>query len=96
MTANGQILTVSKSSNIDLYWGLKGAGHNFGIVTEATFKIYDQTNSGNHLNIDVVYAATSLEDIFTAINNFNQPAEASIYVLMVPGADLTVRISYLI
>ncbi|KAL9577457.1 MAG: hypothetical protein Q9212_006351 [Teloschistes hypoglaucus] len=39
--ANGQTITVSDTSHSDLFWGLRGAGHNFGIVTRFTFKIYD-------------------------------------------------------
>ena len=39
--ANGDIKQVSATSNPDLYWGMKGAGMNFGIVTQANFKIYD-------------------------------------------------------
>jgi FAD/FMN-containing dehydrogenase len=31
--ANGTAITVSESSNPDLLWVRKGAGHNFGIVT---------------------------------------------------------------
>ncbi|KAK3681033.1 hypothetical protein B0T22DRAFT_502533 [Podospora appendiculata] len=39
--ADGRLVTVSDRSNQDLYWGLRGAGHNFGIVTEMRYKVYD-------------------------------------------------------
>lgn len=39
--ANGQTITVSDTSHSDLFWGLRGAGHNYGIVTRFTLKIYD-------------------------------------------------------
>ncbi|KFZ11853.1 hypothetical protein V502_07373 [Pseudogymnoascus sp. VKM F-4520 (FW-2644)] len=36
---NGRLVTVSKhSAYSDLFWGLQGAGHNFGIVTEVKYK----------------------------------------------------------
>ncbi|KAI0883287.1 FAD binding domain protein [Annulohypoxylon maeteangense] len=37
--ADGSLRTIDESS--DLWWAMKGAGHNFGIVTSVTSKIYD-------------------------------------------------------
>jgi FAD/FMN-containing dehydrogenase len=37
--ANGTAVTVSSESNPDLFWAIRGAGHNFGIVTEFEYKI---------------------------------------------------------
>ncbi|KAK1751934.1 hypothetical protein QBC47DRAFT_349747 [Echria macrotheca] len=40
--ANGSLISVtSRKETADLLWALKGAGHNFGIVTEFTYKVYD-------------------------------------------------------
>lgn len=39
--ANASQITVSATSHPDLWWGLRGAGHNFGIVTSFNYKIYD-------------------------------------------------------
>jgi FAD/FMN-containing dehydrogenase len=36
--ANGRAITVSESSYPDLFWAMRGAGHNFGIVTSADLK----------------------------------------------------------
>ncbi|MDI3337184.1 FAD-binding oxidoreductase [Defluviimonas aestuarii] len=40
VTANGEILEVSDSSHPDLFWGLRGGGGNFGIVTRFQFRVH--------------------------------------------------------
>jgi FAD/FMN-containing dehydrogenase len=39
--ADGTAFTVSESSHKDLLWGIRGAWHSFGVVTEFKYKIYD-------------------------------------------------------
>lgn len=38
---NGTAITVSEASHPDLFWAVRGAGHNFGLVTNFKYKIYD-------------------------------------------------------
>jgi len=40
VTADGQQAHVSDMSNSDLFWGLRGGGGNFGIVTSIEFALY--------------------------------------------------------
>ncbi|MHA2462540.1 MAG: FAD-binding oxidoreductase [Candidatus Thorarchaeota archaeon] len=39
VTAKGEFLTVSKTEHEDLFWGLRGGGGNFGIVTSFEYKL---------------------------------------------------------
>ena len=43
VTADGELLRVSAEEHPDLFWGLKGGGGNFGIVTSLEFELYPLT-----------------------------------------------------
>lgn len=41
VTAEGDIISVSAHEHADLFWGLRGAGMNFGIILSAKYQVYD-------------------------------------------------------
>ncbi|KAK1239988.1 hypothetical protein MKX08_007430 [Trichoderma sp. CBMAI-0020] len=67
--ANGQTVVVNAFSHSDLFWAMKGAGHNFGIVTSAYIKIYPKVVSTWHYH-NYVWPQEQLETVFEALNKF--------------------------
>ncbi|KAI1749587.1 FAD binding domain protein [Xylaria castorea] len=63
--ANGDSLTIDKDS--DLWWAIQGAGHNFGIVTSVTSKIYDVVHP-DWAYASFIYTGDKVEALYGAIN----------------------------
>jgi len=40
VTADGELITVNENSHADLFWGMRGAGANFGVVTSMEYRLY--------------------------------------------------------
>ena len=79
---DGSMITVSESSHADLYWGMRGAGHNFGIVTRFKQKIYDIPYPEWYV-ATLFFTNDKLEAFFEELNKFgaigSQPKEAVTY-----------------
>jgi FAD/FMN-containing dehydrogenase len=75
---DGTILDVSATQNSDLFWAMRGAGHNFGIVLEFTFKTYPSKNNGMNYNGDMTFTNESLEGVLGLINQLIPDQDAGL------------------
>ncbi|KAJ8123625.1 hypothetical protein ONZ43_g474 [Nemania bipapillata] len=67
VTAEGQVLEVCSESNPDLFWGIRGAGANFGVITSATYKL--QPRSDDFTAFDFIFAPSANATYFNALQN---------------------------
>lgn len=74
--ADGKVITVSATSHPDLWWGIRGAGANFGVITSATYKIHPLVNNGNVFVADFYVPAERSGEYFDMVeaNYSNIPA----------------------
>jgi FAD/FMN-containing dehydrogenase len=71
VTASGEVLTVSADENPDLYWGIRGGGGNFGVVTSFQYQLHPV---GQLLAGLVLYPAEAARD---ALELFREVAMAA-------------------
>lgn len=69
VTAAGIAITVNPHNDPDLWWALRGAGANFGIVTSATMKSYSVPKAENGAWLGtLIYTDDKIEEIVEALN----------------------------
>lgn len=68
--ADGTSVRVNKTSYSDLLWGLKGAGHNFGIVTSFELNIFPRGPDTWHYH-NYLWRGENLKTVFNALNAFH-------------------------
>jgi hypothetical protein len=66
VTANGRLLTASSTQNSDLFWGVRGGGGNFGVVTSLEFQVHPV---GTVLGGLVIHPVTSAKDVLRLLRD---------------------------
>lgn len=67
--ANGTAVSVNANSHPDLWWAMRGAGHNFGIVTSFDSKIWRDDFKKYYVKT-YQFAGSSLETLIERVNEF--------------------------
>lgn len=83
VTAEGDIIDVSEDSYPDLFWGIRGAGSNFGIITSATYKLQPLTDDGDVFIAEFIVSAAESPLYFQTLEAMQPlPAELSSIMLI--------------
>ncbi|KAH8196233.1 hypothetical protein TruAng_009590 [Truncatella angustata] len=89
VTAKGNIVEASEKQNPDLFWGIRGAGFNFGIVISAKYKVFPATNGGQVTNADFLYVAPQNGSVWQLMSSFDKNLSAKMaltfFVLVDPS-----------
>lgn len=101
--ANGTAISVDETQHSDLYWGLRGAGHNFGVVTSVNYQIYDSTPGiDGFATATFTFTQDKLEAVFAIANQWlsakNRPVELTHYAIFAfnPAVDSKPIILFLV
>lgn len=91
VTASGDVVNASRSSHPDLFWALRGAGSNFGIVTSATFRVPPTINDGNVTNANYMFPADKALGVYKYLASLDDemPAELALNIgsLVIPETN---------
>ena len=89
VTASGEIVRASAEENTELYWGLRGGGGNFGIVTEFEFRLHPVGTEA--LSVELAFPAADASSVLAGWRDIALDAPRSAtYTLSVAGGVATV------
>ncbi|KAI1398668.1 hypothetical protein F4819DRAFT_502163 [Hypoxylon fuscum] len=82
--ADGSTIRVNEAEHPDLWWGMQGAGHNYGIVTSFELKIYPKKLDTWHYH-NYIFTQDKLEPFFEALNTFHNNGSTPVLMALNMG-----------
>jgi FAD/FMN-containing dehydrogenase len=82
VTADGELRHASEQENADLFWGIRGGGGNFGVVTLFEFDLHEV--GPEVLAGPIVYPGDDSRDVLRHVRDFNidAPDESAVWVIL--------------
>jgi FAD/FMN-containing dehydrogenase len=69
VTADGRLLTASATENADLFWGVRGGGGNFGVVTAFEYRLHPVSQMLGGL---LIYPMAQAKDLFRFYRDYTR------------------------
>jgi hypothetical protein len=66
VTAAGKVVRVDEASDPELFWGMRGNGASFGIVTEFVLRLHDMPNEGIIRGAPILWPVDKARDVMTS------------------------------
>ncbi|KAI1771739.1 hypothetical protein F4818DRAFT_428910 [Hypoxylon cercidicola] len=88
VTANGDVIDVSKHSHPDLFWAMRGAGSNFGIVVSATYEVHPLIDGGDVFVAEFLVSAERTSEYFQTMEAMS-PLPANLNSIMIMNYNAT-------
>jgi FAD/FMN-containing dehydrogenase len=76
VTADGRVVTASADEEPDLFWGLRGAGANFGIATSLEFDLHEFSGT-LHRGVHI-HPATDIHELWAVFRDFAMSAPETV------------------
>lgn len=89
VTADGQLRHADRDQNPDLFWGVRGGGGNFGVVTSFEFQLHPM--QGQVIGGNKVFPFSKARDVLAFYADYSPGAPDELYldliVQQLPGSD---------
>lgn len=85
--ANGEFLRASEDENPDLFWGVRGGGGNFGVVTSFEFRLHPMRRQV--MGGQIMYPISRAREVLDVFNDYGptspDPLQMDCAVVLPPG-----------
>jgi FAD/FMN-containing dehydrogenase len=88
VTAKGEVVTASEDENAELFWGLRGGGGNFGVVTSFEFQLHPLGLIFGGAALYPQEQAAEVLRLYRDVTEAGPPDELTMYAIFLTGPPL--------